>query len=67
MLRFGELLEQQRNRLVEDCRRVAVRDRVPQEILRPTKLVVRLAVHGELNPVAFGRERLHLGASRRRR
>ena len=59
VLRPGELLEQQRERLLEDGRRVAVWNREPQEVLRVTQLVVRLTIHRELNLVAGGRERLH--------
>ena len=52
-----EIGQQERQRSIEDRRWIAVRNRVPQQILDLAQLVVRVAGHGELHLVAFGRER----------
>jgi hypothetical protein len=47
-LRSLELLEQQRQRAIDNRRGIAVGNRVPQQILRTPELVVGLAADGEL-------------------
>jgi hypothetical protein len=56
---FGplQMLDEQCQRPIEDCCRIAVRHRMPQEILRAAQFVVCLAADGELHFVALGRER----------
>lgn len=56
-LRAFESFEQERQRAIEDRRGIAVRERVPEEILRAPQLVMRLPAHGELHFVALWRER----------
>jgi hypothetical protein len=69
--RFGEapafqLLDEPRERAVEDLARIAGGKGVAQKRLRPAKPVVGLARDGELDPIAFGRERRDTRGCRRR-
>ena len=52
-----EIADEQRERTVDNRRQVAAWDRVTQQILGAAQLVVGQARDGQLNPVAFGRER----------
>ena len=58
-LRPLEIREQHRQRPIEDRGRIAVRNRMPQQILRAAQLVVRLARNRELHLVALRREGPH--------
>jgi hypothetical protein len=60
-LRPLEMLEQQRQRAIDDRGGIAVRDRVTQQILRAPELVVRVAADGELHFVPLGAERRRNG------
>jgi hypothetical protein len=56
-LRSLEVRDQQRQRPIDNLRRIAVRHRMPQQVLRAPQLVVRFAADGELHLVPLGRER----------
>ena len=62
-----QIRQKQRQCPIEDRGRVAARNRVPQEVLRPAQFLVRVARHRELNLVPIGRERADDGWTRRRR
>lgn len=57
--RASQVLEQHRQRSVEDLGRVPIRDRVSQQILHLSQLRVGPRGHRELDPVAVRRERRH--------
>jgi hypothetical protein len=59
-----EVLQQQRQRAVENHRWIAVRHGVTEKVLHASELVITLTTYSELYFVAFRRERLDLGAPR---
>ena len=54
-----EIGEQRGERAVEDLGSIAGRDDVPEQILDPAQLVVRLARDRQLHLVSVGRQRRH--------
>ncbi|MBI2246507.1 MAG: hypothetical protein HYU65_00970, partial [Armatimonadetes bacterium] len=56
-LLLGEVLEQRRQRSIEDRRRIPIRDLMAQEVLREPELLVRFGAHRELHLIALGRQR----------
>jgi hypothetical protein len=60
-----ELRDQQCQRPIDNRSEIAVRDRVPQQILCPAELVVRLTGKGELQLESFGRKRHHRRGTQR--
>jgi len=56
-LLLGEVLQERRQRSIEDRRRIPVRDLMAQEVLREPELLVRFGAHRELHLIALGRQR----------
>ena len=53
---FLQVLDEHRQRPLEDRGRIAGRNSVAQQVLRSAELVVRLTRHGELHSVTLGRQ-----------